>query len=155
MPVDVRYNTRGRYNMFGDLTTQQWARDALPVIVERAQVPDVIRYEELRSAISATTNRQMGRVCNIISTTLYQLERNELEQRWREGNIPRLANIIIRTNGKPGKWMCEQITGDRNIAPSWRTYQTEYINPVFDYQHWDEVLETLTIESIDRNYRIN
>ena len=155
MPVDVRYNTRGRYNMFGDLTTQQWARDALPVIVERAKVCDVIRYGELRSAIGATTDRKWGNVCNIISTTLYQLEHNELQQQWRRGRIPRLANIIIRTNGKPGKWMCEQITGDRNIAPSCRTYQTKYIKPVFDYQHWDEVLETLTIESIDRNYRIN
>ena len=131
--------------MFGDRTTQQWARDALPVIVERAQVPDVIRYEELRSAIGATTNRQWGNVCNIISTTLYQLEHNELQQQWRRGRIPRLANIVIRTNGKPGEWMCKQITGDRRIAPSWRVYKTEYIKPVFCYQNWDEVLTTLNL----------
>ena len=145
MRVDVRYNSRGRYNMFGDRTTQQWARDALPVIVERAQVPDVIRYEELRSAIGATTNRQWGNVCNIISTTLYELEHNELQQQWRRGRIPRLANIVIRTNGKPGEWMCEQITGDRRIAPSWRVYETEYIKPVFCYQNWDEVLNALNL----------
>ena len=136
--------------MFGELTTQQWARCALLVIVEHAKVGKVIRYEELRSAISATTNRKMGNVCDIISTTLYQLEHNELEQQWREGNIPRLTNIVIRTNGKPGEWMCEQITGDRNIAPSWKAYKAKYIKPVFDYQNWDEVLETLTIESMDR-----
>ena len=131
--------------MFGDRTTQQWARDALPVIVERAQVPDVIRYEELRDAIGATTNRQWGNVCNIISTTLYQLEHNELQQQWRRGRIPRLANIVLRTNGKPGEWMCEQITGDRRIAPSWRVYETEYIKPVFCYQYWNEVLNALNL----------
>ena len=149
MLVDVRYNTPGKYNMFGNLITQQWARDALPVIVEHAKVGKVIRYEELRSAIGATTNRKMGRVCAIISTTLYQLEHNELKQRWRKGHIPRLTNIVVKTNGKPGAWMCEQITGDRNIAPSPEEYKAEYVNPVFDYQHWDEVLETLTPESID------
>ena len=149
MRVDVRYNSRGRYNMFGDRTTQQWARDTLPVIVERAQVPEVIRYGELRSAIGATTDRKWGNVCNIISMTLYQLEHNEPQHQWRRGSIPRLANIVIRTNGKPGAWMCEQITGDRRIAPSRSVYETEYINPVFGYQHWDEVLEILT------NTRIN
>ena len=131
--------------MFGDRTTQQWARDALPVIVERAQVPDVICYGELRSAIGATTDRKWGHVCNIISMTLYQLEHNELQQQWRRGRIPRLANIVIRTNGKPGAWMCEQITGDRRIAPSRRVYKTEYINPVFGYQNWDEVLDALNL----------
>ena len=149
MPVDVRYNTRGKYNMFGDLITQQWARDALPVIIERAQVPDVIRYGELRDAIGATTDRKWGTVCNMISTTLSQLEHNELQQQWRRERIPRLANIVIRTNGKPGEWMCEQITGDRNIAPSSRVYKARYINPVFSYQHWDEVLDILTSERIN------
>ena len=131
--------------MFGDRITQQWARDALPVIVERAKVCDVIRYGELRSAIGATTDRKWGNVCNIISMTLYQLEHNELQQQWRRGRIPRLTNIVIRTNGKPGAWMCEQITGDRRIAPSRTEYRTEYINPVFDYQNWDEVLNTLNL----------
>ena len=155
MPVDVRYNTLGKYNMFGNLTTQRWAREALPIIVEYANIRSVIRYGELRSAIGATTDRKWGAVCNIISTTLYQLEHNELEQRWRRGHIPRLANIVIRTNGRPGAWMCQQITGDRNIAPSWREYETVYINPVFCYQHWDEVLETLTSESIAVGYPLS
>ena len=155
MPVDVRYNSPGRYNMFGDRITQQWARDALPVIVERAQVPDVIRYGELRSAIGATTDRKWGHVCNIISMTLYQLEHNELQQQWRRGRIPRLANIVIRANEKPGKWMCEQITGDQRIAPASSVYEAEYINPVFCYQNWDEVLEILTTESIAVGYPLS
>ena len=150
MRVDVRYNTPGKYNMFGNLITQQWARDALPVIVAYAKLGEVIRYEELRSAIGATTYRKMGMVCDIISTTLYQLEHNELEQPWQNGRIPRLTNIVIKTNGKPGEWVCEQITGDRNIAPSSEAYRAEYIEPVFGYQNWDEVFKTLTRESIDR-----
>ena len=42
MRVDVRYNTLGKYNMFGNLITQQWARDALPVIVAHAKLGKVI-----------------------------------------------------------------------------------------------------------------
>ena len=111
MPVDVRYNSRGRYNMFGDRITQQWARDALPVIVERAKVCDVIRYGELRSAIGTTTDRKWGNVCNIISMTLYQLEHNELQQQWRRRRIPRLSKYSYQNEREP--WRVDVRTNHR------------------------------------------
>lgn len=87
----------------------------------------------------------MGKVCGYISTTLYELERNELKSapRWELGQIPRLTNIVVKTNGKPGAWVCEQITGDRENAPSSEHYKKKYVIPVFEYQHWDAVLERL------------
>ena len=150
MQKDVTKNTPGKYDMFGDLTTQKWAYDALPVLIGQAKTSEIIRYEELRDAISATTNRKMGFVCDIISTTLYRLEHNELQKHWQRGHIPRLTNIVIRTNGNPGEWMCLQITGDRKVVPSWEEYESKYVQPIFDYLHWDEVHEALASERIDK-----
>ena len=151
MRVDLTKNSPWKQNMFGDLTTQKWARDALPVIIERAKACEIIRYKELQLAIKATTARKMGDVCAFISVTLYQLEHNQLEHQWEIGHIPRLTNIVIKTNGKPGDWMCEQITGSREIAPPSEQYKEEYVIPVFEYQHWDDVLEPLLSMSIDKS----
>lgn len=151
MRVDVTKNSPGDRNMFGDLTTQKWARDALPVIIEHAKAREIIRYKELQLAIKATTARKMGNVCAFISTTLYQLEHNHLEHQWEIGHIPRLTNIVIKTNGKPGDWMCEQITGSREVAPPWEQYKEKYVIPIFEYQRWDGVLEPLLSMSIDKS----
>lgn len=150
MIVDVTKNTPGRHNIFGDLITQKWARDALPIIIARAKDHKIIRYEELRSAIRATTNRKMGNVCGFVSTTLFELEDNQLKYQWESGHIPRLTNIVVRTNGKPGAWICEQITGDRSVAPSCDQYEEKYVDPVYDYKNWDTVLEVLLSESIEK-----
>ena len=150
MREDVTKNSPGRRNMFGDLITQKWARDALPVIIEHTKVDKVIRYKELQLAINATTPRKMGNVCAFISTMLHHLEHNKLGHQWQKGHIPRLTNIVVRTNGRPGEWMCEQITGDREVAPPWDQYKEKYVNPVFEYQRWDDVLEALLSVSIDK-----
>ena len=150
MTVDVTKNTPGAHNIFGDLITQKWARDALPIIIAHAKDKKIIRYEELRSAIGATTNRKMGNVCGFVSTTLFELEDNQLEYQWESGHIPRLTNIVVRTNGKPGEWMCEQITGDRSVAPLSDQYKEKYVEPVYDYKNWDTVLEVLLSESIEK-----
>lgn len=47
--------------------------------------------------------------------------------------------------------MCEQITGSREIAPPWEQYKEKYVIPVFEYQHWDDVLEPLLSMSIDKS----
>ena len=150
MRIDVTKNSLGDRNIFGDLTIQKWARDALPIIVKYAKDHKIIRYGELQLAIKATTPRKMGNVCDFISTTLYQLEHNQLDHQWEKEHIPRLTNIVIKTNGKPGDWMCEQITGDRKIAPPWSQYEAKYVIPVFEYQHWDDILEPLLSVAIDK-----
>ena len=146
MRVDVTKNSLADQDMFGDLTTQKWARDALPVIIERAKARKIIRYKELQLAIRATTPRKMGDVCDFISTTLYHLEHNS-----EIGHIPRLTNIVVKTDGKPGDWMCEQITGSREVAPPLEQYMEKYARPIFEYQRWDAVLESLLSMSIDKS----
>ena len=40
-------NTHGKYNMFGDLTTQRWAQQALPILVQCAHEHKTINYKEM------------------------------------------------------------------------------------------------------------
>jgi len=139
MTVDLTKNTKymkWKRDMFGDFTMQQWARDALPILIERAQVRETINFKELQQAIGSKTSR-LGGACDLISTTLYKLEHGCFEYHWERGRIPRLTNIVIKTNGKPSPWVAERITGDPNC------YFEKYVRPVFDYQYWDDVLEAL------------
>ena len=67
-------------NMFaGDTKTQVWAREALPILVQRAQYRRTITFKELREALGLPAvgcyNLLMRHVCRHIQTTLAQLER--------------------------------------------------------------------------------
>ncbi len=140
-------NTWGKYNMFGDLKTQKWAREALPKLVPLAHEQKTITYREMaESWFYIKAYRLIGTVCGVISTTLYELER---QPDWKFGEIPRLPNIVIRTNGKPGAWICEMITGDRNIAPPEDEYYENHLLPIYEYPHWNEVLEALGLPVSD------
>ncbi|MCG9131611.1 hypothetical protein J5I95_08020 [Candidatus Poribacteria bacterium] len=134
-------NTQGEYNMFGDLKTQKWAREALPKLVPLAHERKTITYQEMAETWFDTKGYQnMGKVCGIISTTLYELERRP---DWKFGKIPRITNIVIRKNEKPGAWVNEKISGDRNIAPLKDEYYEYHLLPTYEYPYWNEVLEAL------------
>ncbi len=136
-------NTPGNYNIFGNLTTEKWAREALPKLVPLAHEQKTINYKEMaESWCNVKAYRLMGRVCGIISTTLYELERRS---DWQFGEIPRLPNIVTRTNGEPGRWICEMITGDRKIAPPREFYHKYHLLPTFEYPYWYEVLKALDL----------
>ena len=139
-------NTQGKYNMFGDLTTQRWAQQALPILVQCAHEHKTINYKEMAAWFDRKSYRLMGKVCGIISTTLYELERRP---DWKHGEIPRITNIVIRTNGKPGAWVCEKITGNGKTAPPWNEYHDQHLLPTFEYQHWNDVLEALNLTCLD------
>ena len=134
-------NIQGKYNMFGELKTQKWAREALPKLVPLAHEQKTITYQEMAETWFNTEGYQiMGRVCGIISTTLYELERRP---DWKFGEIPRITNIVIRKNEKPGAWINEKISGDRNIAPLKDEYYEYHLLPTYEYPHWNDVLEAL------------
>lgn len=147
-------NTQGKYNMFGDLKTQKWAKEALPKLVTLAHEQKTITYKEMTETWFHTNcYRNMGKVCANISATLYELEHS---QEWKFGEIPRITTIVIRTNGKPGAWVCEKITGDRNIAPPEDEYYEHHLLPTYEYQHWNEVLEALELplsDSVEQQLR--
>ena len=134
-------NTKGRYNMFGDQKTQKWAQEALPKLVQLAHEQKTINLKEMaESWHNVKAYRLMGTVGGVISSTLYELER---QPDWKFGEIPRIDLNMIRTNGEPTTWVCEQITGDRKIVPPWEFYYKYHLLPIYEYPHWNEVLEAL------------
>ena len=129
-------------NMFaGDTKTQIWARDALPILVQRAQERRTITFSELTKALGLPGryyNLKMGDVFRHIETTLAQLERRD---DW-EGEIPHITSIVMKTNGTCSPNMCVAFTGDFQTQPSPEQLQTE-LDCSFDYKEWDAVLDAL------------
>ena len=89
-----RLDIVGSKNMFeGDTKTQVWARETLPILVQRAQDRRTIKFKELTEALGLPWKgniRKMGDVCRHIVKTLAQLERKD---DWH-GEIPHITSII-------------------------------------------------------------
>ena len=126
-------------NMFGDLKTQSWARKAFPILVDRVQNRRTITFKELAEDHFGVRCYQIfGFVCGIISATLY-----ELEEEWGKGHIPRITNIVIRTNGYPSGYVSKNLTGDRDTPPEVSQYIENQLKPIWEYQYWDVVKSAL------------
>ena len=139
-----RLDIVGGKNMFADDTkTQVWARDALPILVQRAQEGRTINFSELTDELELPVigyARKMSDVCRHIIKTLAQLERQD---DW-EGEIPHITSIVLKTNGKCSPNMCKALTGDSGSQPSAQQLQTE-LDCSFDYEKWDAVLIALSL----------
>ena len=139
-----RLDIVGGKNMFaGDTKTQVWARDALPILVQRAQEHRTINFSELTDELGLPGgyyNLKMNDVCRHIIKTLAELERQD---DW-EGDIPHITSIVLKTNGKCSPNMCKALTGDRKRQPSAQQLQTE-LDCSFDYERWDAVLIALSL----------
>ena len=134
-------NTPDR-NMFGVLKTQTWARKAFPILVNRAQNGQTITFKELAEDHFGVRCYQIfGSVCGIISATLY-----ELEEEWGKGHIPRITNIVVRSDGNASKYVSKALTGDRNTPPEVSEYIEIQLKPVWKYQHWDVVKSALKLK---------
>ena len=131
-------------NMFaGDQDTQVWARDVLPILVQRAQALRTITFSELTEKLGLPGryyNLLMGDVFRHISTTLAQLERTD---DW-EGEIPHITSIVMKKNGRCSKNMCKALTGNSDRQPSVQQLQTE-LDCSFCYDQWDAVLAALSL----------
>ena len=139
-----RLDIVGGKNMFeGDTKTQVWAREALPILVQRAQDRCPIKFKELTKALGLPGgyyNLKMGDVFRHISKTLAQLER---EDDWG-GEIPHITSLVLRENGECSPNMCRALTGDANSQPSEEQLQTE-LDCSFCYERWDAVLAALSL----------
>ena len=126
-------------NMFGDLKTQSWAREAFPILVNRAQNGQTLTFKELALDHFGVRGFMIfGSVCGIISATLY-----ELEEEWGKGHIPRITNIVIKSDGNASRYVSNALTGDRNTPPEVSEYIEIQLKPVWEYQHWDVVKSAL------------
>ena len=134
----------GGKNMFaGGTKTQRWARQALRILVQRAQERRTITFSELTNELGLPARgyaRKMSDVCRHIIKTLAQLERQD---DW-EGEIPHITSIVLKTNGECSPNMCAVLTGDYDRQPSRQQLQTE-LNCSFCYENWDAVLAALSL----------
>ena len=131
-------------DIFGDLPTQKMAQKALPELVSKAQEPDIIRIRDLAEEIAPDLTRfnwSMKWAFQWIQTTLYKLERSD---EWNYGEIPGITAIVVIERGKPTNAMVE-----RNAPVSWNDYETHHILPVFEYPHWDKVMDFVTGSVLD------
>lgn len=136
-------NIKFRRNIFGTLPTQQMVQKALPILVSKAQKGETILLRELAQEIAphlTQINWTMAWVLAWIHTTLYELERSE---DWRYGEIPALSSIALADHEKPTNWMDKQTRVDPNTPLSWKKYHAEHLLPVFNYEHWDKVIDAL------------
>ena len=149
-------NKRFNRNIFGDLPTQKKAQKALPILVLYAQKGETIILAKLAKVIELNTpqiNWTMGWIFAWIHTTLYELERQD---DWEYGEIPGITAIAVAAPGKPTTWMDQQTRVDPNTPLSWRDYETNHVLSVFEYPHWDKVMDfvaefNVNLDEVDFN----
>jgi tetratricopeptide (TPR) repeat protein len=134
-------NRRFNRNIFGDLPTQRMAQKALPILVAHARKGEIITLRQLAQEIAphlTQFNWSMGWALAWIHTTLYELERSD---EWNYGEIPAIAAIAVDKPETPTNWMDQNTRIHPNTPLSWEDYETNHVLPVFEYPHWDKVMD--------------
>lgn len=80
-------------------------------------------------------------MCGIISTTLA-----ELEEEWDKGRIPRITNLVVRSDGNASGYVSNALTGDRNTPPEVKAYRENQLEPIWKYQDWNSVKKALELK---------
>ena len=134
-------NQNFKRNIFGDLPTQKMAQKALPMLISSAQEDDPVIMRDLAKKIAPELvqfNWSMGYALAWIHTTLWELERSE---DWNYGEIPGITAIVLDKPEKPTNWADKETRVDPNRPLPWKDYETDHILPVFEYPHWDKVMD--------------
>ena len=131
-------------DMFGDKADyEKHARNALPILIERAKKGDPIDYHKLREMLGIPyynrSSQYIGNyVCACISTSLFKWEQNANKK------LPRLTNIVSSQSSFGGNNFVfkglKEVLGE---TPNWKDYKRELLAPIHAYDHWDEVLNTI------------
>ena len=142
-------------DMFGDLKTQKAAQKALPILVEYAQEEDTILIRELAEKVVPHLipkfNWTISGALGQIHTTLYKLQRQD---DWECGEIPGITAIVLADARTPTNWAIKELQ-----PGSWKDYETNHILPVFEYPHWDKVMDfvaefNVNLDEVDFNNSI-
>ena len=118
--------------MFGDEDHQEVAREALPLLIEKAKARETINYSDLAHKIEISAfEYPMPQMLSSIVTTLY-----ELGQEWEE-DIPYITALVVKAS-----------TGYPSFPPntSNEVFDMEF-ERIYGYRKWDAVLRTLLPEA--------
>lgn len=138
---NLLFNTPSDWTMFGNLISQGRAREMFPILVARAKERKTISYGELAAHFDLAWAMPIMNAVICTTGTLYCLERNQLPQAqfaWTYGKIPRIANMVTKSNGKPAGFVAEQLPyQDPSID-----FPT-LLEKIWDYDKWDDVQKAL------------
>lgn len=123
-----------------------------PILISHAQNGSIITMWNIAKEVVphlTQFNWTMAWAFCWIHNTLYELERRD---DWNYGEIPGLTAIVLDEPRKPTNWMDKHTRMDPNTPLSWAEYEKNHIQPVFEYPHWDKVLDFVkdTLTLLDR-----
>lgn len=136
-------NSPSNWTMFGNRISQARAREMFPMLVARAKKRKIISYGELADHFNLAWAMPIMRAVICTTGTLYYLERNQLPQAqfaWNHGKIPRIANMVTKSNGAPAGFVAEQLPF-QDPSVNFETLK----KAIWDYDRWDEVIEALEL----------
>ena len=140
---NLLYNSPSNWTMFGDRISQERAREMFPMLVARAKERKTLSYGELAVHFNLASAMPIMRAVICTTVTLYKLERNKLPEAqfaWTHGRIPRIANMVTKSNCKPAGFVAEQLPfQDPSIDFD------KLLEKIWDYNKWDEVIEALKL----------
>ena len=114
--------------MFGDELHQEIAREALPLLIEKAKAHETINYGNLAYKFEISPyGAPMSPMLGSIVTTLY-----ELGQEWQE-DIPHITALVVKSG-----------TGYPSFPPNTpnEVFDAEF-ERIYNYPKWDAVQKTL------------
>ena len=147
-------NRNFKRNIFGNLPTQRWAQEALPILISSAQKGDPVIMRDLAGVVAphlTQFNFAMGKVLAWIHTTLQELERSD---NWNYGEIPGITAIVLDKPKKPTNWADKETRVDPNRPLPWKNYETDHVLPVFEYSYWNKVMDFVFGFNVNQGYLV-
>ena len=138
---NLLFNTPSNWTMFGNRISQERAQTMFPMLVARASERKTISYGELADhfEIGFALPIMYSVICT--TGTLYLLEQNRLpDHQWKHGRIPRIANMVTKSNGVPAGFVAEQLPHQEPPVD----FDT-LLKAIWDYDKWDEILKALRL----------
>lgn len=142
----VLYTEPYDWTMFDDCSkriSQQRAKCILLILVDRASKRETTSFGDLAKKFKMNFALPILFSIVCITGTLYKLERNELPEakfKWKHGKIPRITNMVTKSNGEPSGFVAAHIDSDEDFQI--------LLNRIYDYKKWDKVLEALGLKPL-------
>ena len=128
--------------IFGEDINQKRARAVLPILVLCAQENRTITFKKLGKAIGFRRYDLFNSICDYINVEVQNLYQ---DNEWQYEEIPTLSTLVIpdKEEKTPSKWMRRQMREQLNLEDTWENYERYCIQPVFEYLHWDKVMDAI------------
>jgi hypothetical protein len=138
---NLLFNSPSDWTMFGELISQERAREMFPMLVARASERKTMSFGEFAKHFNMAFALPIKFAVVCTTDTLYKLERNELKEAqfaWNHREIPRIANMVTKSTGAPAGFVAMQLPLQEPAVD----FDT-LLKKIWDYDKWDEVQKAL------------